>query len=126
MPAARTYYEPARPFLAPEAQASRLTAQQQHDDLLDIADVAGKRMIETRLAGRITIREENAAAALEVMSRFAVDPRWIVYLPPTMSPSETSTEPGLLEHPSDAFAYYRANGVPRVVSKRSTWGRGRW
>ena len=37
-------------------------------------------------SGTVTIREENAAAALEVMSRFAVDPRWLVYLPPTMSP----------------------------------------
>ena len=30
------YCEPARPFLAPEAQAPALGAQQQHDDLLDI------------------------------------------------------------------------------------------
>ena len=28
------------------------------------------------------MRAENAAAALEVMSRFAIDPRWLVYLPP--------------------------------------------
>ncbi len=39
---------------------------------------------------RVTIREENATAALEVMSRFAVDPQWLIYLPPTMSPSETT------------------------------------
>ena len=30
------------------------------------------------------VREENSAAALEVMSRFALDPRWLVYLPPTI------------------------------------------
>ena len=44
-------------------------------------------------ADTVTIREENAAAALEVMSRFAVDPQWLVYLPPTMSPAETSSGP---------------------------------
>ena len=38
----------------------------------------------------VTIREENAVAALEVMSRFAANPKWLIYLPPTMSPSETS------------------------------------
>jgi protein phosphatase len=65
--------------------------------------------------GNVTIREENAAAALEVMSRFAVDPRWLIYLPPTMSPSETSTHPDLLEHPDEAFAYFRVQGVERVV-----------
>ena len=44
----------------------------------------------TGLTGTVTIREENAAAALEVMSRFAVDPRWLVYLPPTMAPTATT------------------------------------
>jgi protein phosphatase len=120
--AARTYYEPARPFLEPEAQAPRLSAQQQHDDVLDLADVLGKRLVETRLAGRVTIREENAAAAIEAMSRFAIDPRWLVYLPPTMSPTETSAEEGLLEHPAEAFAYYRTNGIPRVVIEEKHMG----
>ena len=64
----------------------------------------------------MTIREENATAALEVMSRFAANPKWLIYLPPTMSPSETSGAPGLLEHPAEAFAYFRHAGVPRVVS----------
>ena len=54
--------------------------------MLDITDVLGKRVIETAHHGRITVREENAAGALEVMSRFAVDPRWLLYLPPTMAP----------------------------------------
>ena len=106
----------------PEAHAPRLTAQQANDDVLDLADVTGKRQVETRLAGRVTIREENAAAALEVMSRFAVDPRWLVYLPPTMSPSETSHEPGYLEHPAEALSYYRTNGVPRVVVEEKHMG----
>ncbi len=56
--------------------APALTAQQQHDELLDISDVLHKRIISTALRGNITIRAENAAAALEVMSRFAADPRW--------------------------------------------------
>jgi protein phosphatase len=89
---------------------------------LDIDDVVGKRLIDTRLLPRITIREENAIAALEVMSRFAVDPKWLIYLPPTMSPSETSKQPGLLEHPQEAFAYYRHEGVPRVICEQKHMG----
>ena len=58
----------------------------------------------------VTIREENATAALEVMSRFAANPKWLIYLPPTMSPARRAREPGLLEHPAEAFAYYRARG----------------
>jgi protein phosphatase len=120
--AAHTYYEPARPFLTPEAHAPRLTAQQRHDELLDLEDVLGKRIVTTRLAGKVTIREENASAALEAMSRFAVDPRWLVYLPPTMSPSETSALPGLLEHPAEAFGYYRGRGIARVVCEEKHMG----
>ena len=115
VPASRTYCEPARPFLPPETQARSLSAQQIHDEILDAEDVIGKRTVPTQLRGNVTIREENAAAALEVMSRFAADPRWLIYLPPTMSPCETSGEPGLLEHPAEAFAYYRSQGAPRVV-----------
>jgi protein phosphatase len=68
------------------------------------------------------VREENAAAALEVISRFAVDPKWLIYLPPTMSPSETSREPGYLEYPTEAFAYFRAQGLPRVVCQEKHMG----
>jgi len=122
VPAKKTYAEPRKPFLPPEDQASTLSAQQQHDDLLDLADVTGKRIVSTRLHGNVTIREENATAALEVMSRFAANPKWLIYLPPTMSPSETSHAPGLLEHPAEAFAYFRHAGVPRVVCEEKHMG----
>jgi protein phosphatase len=39
-----------------------------------------------------------------------------------MSPSETSQEPGLLEHPAEAFAYYRRRGIPRVVCEQKHMG----
>ncbi|MCW5625173.1 MAG: polynucleotide kinase-phosphatase [Burkholderiales bacterium] len=120
VPARKIYYEPVRP-LQPEV-VPELTAQQQHDDLLDLEDVSGKRIIDTRLYPSITIREENAIAALEVMSRFAANPKWLIYLPPTMSPSETSQRPGLLEHPEQALDYYRKNGVETVVCEEKHMG----
>lgn len=61
------------------------------------------------------MEEDRAAAALEVMSRFALDPRWLLHLPPTMSPSETTIQPGYLERPAEAFAYYHAQGISRAV-----------
>src|SRR6185312_4583696 len=87
------------------------TASRRDPEVLDLIDVMGNPIVETRYHGRITIREENAAAALEVMSRFALDPRWLIYLPPTMSPVTTSSRPDLLEHPEQAFEAYRADGV---------------
>ncbi len=120
--AARTYCEPIKPFLQEDRQAPVLSAQQSYDDLLDAEDVIGKRIIATRLRGNVTLREENAAAALEVMSRFAANPKWLIYLPPTMSPCETSKLDGFLEHPTEAFAHYRALGVPKVVCEQKHMG----
>lgn len=122
VPSARVYYESVKPFLPEEEQAPTLSAQQQHDDLLDIEDVTGKRIVSTALHHNVTIREENAIAALEVMSRFAANPKWLIYLPPTMSPSETTKEPGLLEHPAEAFSYYLNQGVPRIICEEKHMG----
>ncbi|MBF6613959.1 MAG: polynucleotide kinase-phosphatase [Chloroflexi bacterium] len=122
--AEQMYYHSPKPFLPPDEQAPvpALSAQQQHDDVLDVADVTGKRYLTTRLQRNVLIKEENAITALEVMSRFAVNPKWLIYLPPTMSPSETTQEEGLLEHPAEAFAYFRHEGVPKVVCEEKHMG----
>jgi protein phosphatase len=122
VPARETYATPRRPFLPADFAAPTLSAQHAHDDLLDLADVVGKRIIGTRLHHNITVRGENATAALEVMSRFAVNPKWLIHLPPTMSPCETTTQAGLLEHLVEAFAWYRREGVPRVICEEKHMG----
>ncbi|MDH6606739.1 protein phosphatase [Streptomyces sp. SAI-208] len=115
VPAERVWYEPAKPL--------RSEAPGGHDGRpLDLADVHGRRAVETRHQGRVAVREENAAAALEVMSRFAVDPRLLPYLPPTMAPTATSRVDGYLEHPAEAFAQYAADGVERVVCEEKHMG----
>jgi protein phosphatase len=120
--AREVYYEPARPLGAVGGASGDVDGGREPGEL-DIGDVTGKRIIETRLTGStVTVREENAAAALEVMSRFAIDPRWLIYLPPTMSPADTSRADGLLEHPSEAFAGYRAAGVSEVICEEKHMG----
>ncbi|MDH6118790.1 protein phosphatase [Kitasatospora sp. GAS204A] len=115
VPAEREWYAPVRPMIsdAPGAREGRP---------LDLADVAGRRVVETSLAGRVSVREENAAAALEVMSRFALDPRLLAYLPPTMAPSATSRRESYLEHPEEAFFAYRADGVRQVICEEKHMG----
>lgn len=121
VPAAHVYAEPSRPFLPAEVLPS-LSAQHREDDVLHISDVVGKRIVNTRLHHSITIREENATAALEVMSRFAANPKWLVYLPPTMSPAETTKRDGYLEYPTEAFAYFRNQGLPVAVCEEKHMG----
>ncbi|MFD8576632.1 polynucleotide kinase-phosphatase [Streptomyces virginiae] len=115
VPAEKVWYEPVKPLVT-EVPGG-------HDGRpLDLADVHGRRVVETRHLGNVGVREENAAAALEVMSRFAVDPRLVPYLPPTMAPTATSREDGYLEHPAEAFDQYRKDGITQVVCEEKHMG----
>jgi protein phosphatase len=118
VPAHRAYVEGRVNF----APASELSFQQQTEDVLDLADFTGKRVIETSLMSNVIIREENGAVALEVMSRFAVAPQWLIYLPPTMSPCATAAAEGYLEYPKEAFAYFAEHGVELVVCEEKHMG----
>lgn len=119
VPAKQVYAEPVRPI---HPQQPELSGQHESDTLLGLSDVTGRRSIETKIGGRITIREENAIAALEVMSRFAADPRWLIYLPPTMSPCQTSELSGYLEYPTEALSYYQSLGVEQVICEEKHMG----
>ncbi|MFI6322170.1 polynucleotide kinase-phosphatase [Nonomuraea sp. NPDC050556] len=113
VPAEKVWYESVKPLSAPGYRDPAA---------LDINDVQGTRHVETRFGTRVKVMEENATAALEIMSRFAVDPRWLVYLPPTMAPPETSKLEGYLEHPHEAFEEFAAAGVTRVVCEEKHMG----
>ena len=116
--AKKVYSEPVRPI---EPKVS-FSLQHENDDLLDIQDVTGRRIIQTRLKNNILIREEQSIAALEAVSRFAVNPKWLIYLPPTMSPSETSSLENFLEHPIEAIDYYKSRGVKKIILEEKHMG----
>ena len=119
VPATQVWCEPMRPLVsAADARSSQALA----DDLLDMEDVSGRRWIETSLRGRVVVAEDNASAAREVMSRFALAPQWLAYLPPTMSPSETCAQGSWLERPEEAFEHYRRAGVAEVVCEEKHMG----
>lgn len=120
--AQQTYCEPVRPLAHSPEPTRQLTAQQAYDDLLHIEDVSGKRVIQTELTHPMTIRHEQSIAALEVMARFAINPKWLIYLPPTMSPTATSALPHLLEHPQEAFDYYQKQGVAQLICEEKHMG----
>ena len=109
---------------APASRRSRRTTR-----CSTLEDVLGKRIVATRLRGNVTIREENAAAALEVMSRFAADPSWLIYLPPTMSPCETSRRAGPAGAPGRGVRLLPQPGCPagrlRGEAHGLAGGRGR-
>ena len=116
--AKKVYWEPKRPL-----ENAPIEEEEEHYyDLLDIDDVIGKHVVQTRLRNNITIREANSIAALETISRFAVDPKWLIYLPPTMSPCATHRDGDFLEHPEEALAYFREAGLEQVVCEKKHMG----
>ncbi|MFC3451015.1 polynucleotide kinase-phosphatase [Amycolatopsis speibonae] len=114
--AKKVWYEPSRPLEPERPLGGREPA------VLELGDVTGKRIVQTHHHGRVGVSAEQSAAALEVMSRFAVDPRWLPYLPPTMAPCSTSALDDYLEHPEEAFAEFRAAGVDHVVCEEKHMG----
>ena len=120
--AADVYCEPVRPLNYLEVKKANVNLQQDHDDVLDIEEFTGKHIVETKYAYNVTIREENAIAALEIMSRFAINPKWLIYLPPTMSPCKTSSMDDYLEFPTEGFEYYKNAGVTKVICEEKHMG----
>ena len=116
--AAKVYCEPVKPL---DTEINTPSIQQQND-VLDIVDVSGKRTISTRIYRQITIHEDRSIAALEIMSRFAVNPKWLIYLPPTMSPVATSKLPNFLEYPTEAFNYYQQQNIDRLICEEKHMG----
>lgn len=112
----QVWYEPTRPLAPPDPFGGR------EPSTIALSDVIGKRVVDTGTMGQISVRGEQAASALEVMSRFAVDPRWLLYLPPTMAPTATRPDGDLLEHPAEAFAEFRARGVREVLCEEKHMG----
>ncbi|MCW2776192.1 MAG: metallophosphoesterase [Nocardioides sp.] len=122
VPAEQQWFEPVRPLAPPTA--GRESGILRLDDVLTLG---GPTWLTTIQAGKVKIPEENAAAALEIMSRFAVDPRWLVHLPATMAPAPAAQEGGPLEqqgleHPERAFDAYAKAGVTRVVCEEKHMG----
>lgn len=131
--ATQVWYAPVRPFPpagaehasqdgVPDAAVATSAALRGAPDRLRLDDVTGRRVVETRLMGRVTLRPDDAVGALEVMSRFALDPRVLLHLPPTMSPCATAPDGDLLEHPHQAFAQYAGDDVGPVVCEEKHMG----
>ena len=132
VPAEKMWFAPIKPLVPAqgdgqptlESGGGEATAslEDRADGMLKVSDVLGKQTIQTGIHGRIGIREDQAAGALEVMSRRATDPRWMPYLPPTMSPVTTSKLPEHLEHPREAFETYKKEGVESVICEEKRMG----
>ena len=138
VPAVRTYYESVKPLEQPERPEDGRKPQAPEDiptpaltaggtagaasQLPTVREMTRDQEVVTRLQGRVRLERNRLEPALELVSRFTLDPRWLIYIPPTISPTMTSRLPDLLEHPQEAFRQYRENGVEQVICEEKHMG----
>lgn len=115
VPAQRQYAEPSRPFLAADTGAAALTQP------LDWQDLSADIRLSTP-TGPVRLRPAERLSALETYARYGIDPRGCLYLPPTMSPVESGRRPDALEYPTEAFEYYRQQGLTEVICEEKHMG----
>lgn len=79
--------------------------------------------VHTTSGDQITIPKENALAAMDTFSHYTLPLEQVIYIPPTMSPTpQTSALPDYLEHPEEAFNYYKKNGVQKMIAEKKHMG----
>jgi hypothetical protein len=77
----------------------------------------------TESYGEVRVQGEWIKSAIDTVSHVTVPMEELVYIPPTMSPAPAvSAEEGYLEHPREALAYYRGQGVQTMVAEKKHMG----
>ncbi len=122
VPARETYYEGIKPWEKTAEEARERATERFEPGHIPLAGITGDLKIDTATHGPVEVPANRVNHALEPMSRYAVDPRWLIYLPPTISPTQTSRLPGMMEHPDEAFHQYREDGVAKVICQEKHMG----
>lgn len=73
--------------------------------------------------GELSVRGDYVKAAVDSVSHYTVPLEELVYIPPTMSPTPSvSADESYLEHPQEAFDYFRSQGVTTMVAEKKHMG----
>ncbi|MBC2725501.1 polynucleotide kinase-phosphatase [Desulfosporosinus sp.] len=79
--------------------------------------------VNTEDYGEIRIKEEYVKSSIEEVSHYTIPIEELVYIPPTMSPTtDPSPLKDYLEHPKEAFDYYRKQGIRTMVVEKKHMG----
>ncbi|NRG46313.1 polynucleotide kinase-phosphatase [Bacillus sp. CRN 9] len=79
--------------------------------------------VQTERLNKVKIHEDYVKPAIDLISTSAVPLEQLVYIPPTMSPvPKPSKKADFLEHPEEAIAYYRQNGIETLIAEKKHMG----
>ena len=111
VPAKKVYSEPKRPL----AMNLPKVEQTEGTEMIDMERIAGRNLVNTRRDYFVTIKDEKSPPVVELLSQGRLNPRWLIYLPPRISPTKSSAQPGFLEHTEEALKYYGKKGLEHVL-----------
>lgn len=79
--------------------------------------------VKTGNMGDVKIPAGHVKSAIDTVSHYTIPIEQLVYIPPTMSPTpEVSGLDEYLEHPKEAFDYYRSHGVEQLIAEKKHMG----
>ncbi|WP_028776440.1 polynucleotide kinase-phosphatase [Shimazuella kribbensis] len=125
-------------FRFPEKEFVQVPAQQDYADAKDnplhiweeqrltppnIMGLIDGYSVQVEQYGEIKVPGKMVKTALDDLSHFTIPLEELTYIPPTMSPTpQVSKLSTYLEHPAEAFAYYRSNEVNKMVVEKKHMG----
>jgi len=89
---------------------------------VDFARITGRNLVSTSAQYYISIKDDIAPTVLDHLVQNGTHPGQLVYLPPLLSPTKSSSIPGYLEHPREAFNYYAKKGLSEVIVEEMQGG----
>lgn len=111
VPANKVHCEPKRPL----AMNLPVIGKDEATDSVNFERIAGRNLVTTRYNYFVTIKDSSSPPIVEFLEIGGLNPRWMIYLPPRLSPTKSSSLPGYLEHTSEAFTYYAKKGLEHVL-----------
>ncbi|MCT6923782.1 polynucleotide kinase-phosphatase [Metasolibacillus sp.] len=108
---------------AGEQQNPLLEAAAKHFDPPNIHAFIDGFEVATTHGGTVWVGNGYAKAAIDTVSHYTVPLEQLIYIPPTMSPTpQTSQLDDYLEHPAEAFAYYKKHGFTELIAEKKHMG----
>ncbi len=107
-----TYSQPLRPL----HWNNQFTQVEKIDPSISIDLVGSRALVSTRHGYHLSLQEHQVATVMQLLTLESVPAKWLIYLPATISPPTSSNLPGTLEHPAQAFDYYRKKNLIQVAA----------
>ncbi len=126
-PSAQAASSPPAPVTAPSATSANADGGARQPGasgnpgiaalLPDLGPLLRGGTLTTAWLGPVKVRSQQIPVALDLIAKGNVDPRWLVFIPPPILPSASSTRKDHVDHLEEVLRHYRDSGLPLMVEE---------